>query len=357
MEHRIKILINTPNINKCGGVADYFSSLKNKFSFDIKYNYIGGKSKSHFFVLNQIKDYFKFIILLFKFKPDLVHLNPSLDKKAVIRDGLYLLIASIFKKKTIVFWRGWDKNFEKLIKDKHKHLFKFIFSKANSHIVLANEFKSKLIEWGISKPIYLETTKVDDDLLKYFSIKNKKYTEINILFLTRIEKYKGIYETIETYSILKKRNENVNLIIAGDGSELKNVKQYVKINNLKDVSFLGFVKNKEKTQSFSISDIYIFPSYSEGMPASVIEAMAFGLPIITRPVGGLKDFFENGKMGYITESKDPKVFAELIEKLITDKEKMKKIGKYNHEYAKNRFLASKVAKRLENIYETMYHEK
>ncbi len=86
------------------------------------------------------------------------------------------------------------------------------------------------------------------------------------------------------------------------------------------------------------------------MPTSVLEAMAFGLPVITRPVGGLKDFFINGEHGFMTESKDPEIIAGLIEKIIPDKGLWKRISINVHEYAKERFMASMVAKRLEDIY-------
>jgi len=80
-------------------------------------------------------------------------------------------------------------------------------------------------------------------------------------------------------------------------------------------------------------------------------AVAFGLPIVTRPVGGICDFFENGKMGFITESKAPEVFADLMEKLITDCDGRKKIARYNQRYAKEHFMALQVAKRIESIYQ------
>ena len=86
------------------------------------------------------------------------------------------------------------------------------------------------------------------------------------------------------------------------------------------------------------------------MPNSVLEAMAFGLPIITRPVGGIADFFENSHHGFITKSRDPSVFANYIEKLISNKVLYKKSSLYNYKYAQENFLASKVAKVLEKIY-------
>ena len=86
------------------------------------------------------------------------------------------------------------------------------------------------------------------------------------------------------------------------------------------------------------------------MPTAVLEAMVFGLPVVSRSVGGLKDFFINGKFGYITESRDPSVFAALIEKLIADRHLMTKMSVNCHNYAKKRFMASMVTARLENIY-------
>ena len=74
------------------------------------------------------------------------------------------------------------------------------------------------------------------------------------------------------------------------------------------------------------------------------------MPIITTPVGGIKYLFENGKMGYFVEKNDPEVIANLIECLIIDKGRMIDIGLYNHSYAKENFLGSKLAKNLIEIY-------
>ncbi len=75
--------------------------------------------------------------------------------------------------------------------------------------------------------------------------------------------------------------------------------------------FLGHVSGAAKTQAFRAADIYLFTSLAEGMPNSVLEAMAFGLPIVTRPVGGIRDFFEDGRMGYATDSLDSGDYTEL----------------------------------------------
>ena len=80
-----------------------------------------------------------------------------------------------------------------------------------------------------------------------------------------------------------------------------------------------------------------------------LEAMAFGLPIITTRVGGIPDFFEDGKMGLFLDSREPEHIAEKIRYLLDRPELMQQMSKYNFEYAKEHFYASKVAKRLEAI--------
>lgn len=346
----MKVIINTPDINLEGGVANHFLGLKSNFTENIFYNYIGGKSQGRFFLYQQLLDYLTFIKKLISIKPDIVHLNPSLNNKAILRDAVFLILSKFLRCKVIVFWHGWDKNCEITIQNKYRKLFLSIFGKANASIVLAQDFSDALKRWGFTHIIYLETTKVDEELLKDFNIKLKNYTRICILFLARIVKEKGIYETLEAYRLLKNKYPDIELIYAGDGEDLDKLKSVTKFQNIKDVTFSGYLTGIDKTNIFKVSNIYIMPTYTEGMPTSVLEAMAFGLPIITRPVGGIKDFFENGKMGFITESKDPNKYAELIDKLINNIEKCTEIGEYNHNYAKKHFYASVVARRLENIY-------
>lgn len=77
--------------------------------------------------------------------------------------------------------------------------------------------------------------------------------------------------------------------------------------------------------------------------------MAFGLPIITRPVGGLVDFFENEKMGEMVDSLKPEDFVPYVEKYLKNRIQTKMTSIYNYQYAKTHFMASEVAKRMENL--------
>jgi len=289
---------------------------------------------------------------------DIVHANPSLEYKALIRDAFFIILAKIFKKNLIIFVHGWGENTEKTIFGSAplRSIFKKIINLADTTFVLADEFRTKLRSLGINRPIVVESTMVDDSLLRDFVPNNRlRRSEhrgrIRILFLARITKAKGIYRTVDTYNLLRKRYDQLELVIAGDGPDLASVKNYVQTLQIPDVEFLGFVSGEKKRWTFERSDIYLFPtSHGEGMPISVLEAMAFGLPVITRPVGGIRDFFANGRHGFITESKSVDVFANLVSKLITDVHLYNQICLYNYSFAREYFMGSKVAYRVQAVY-------
>ena len=116
------------------------------------------------------------------------------------------------------------------------------------------------------------------------------------------------------------------------------------------------MSGQEKKELLETANIFCFPSYGEGMPNVVIEAMAFGLPVVTRRVGGLADFFKDGEHGFFTTSKDPIIFADFIEKLLVNQQLYEEISLNNYQYARSNFLASCAAKRLEEIYRSVLAE-
>ena len=120
------------------------------------------------------------------------------------------------------------------------------------------------------------------------------------------------------------------------------------VENCVNIKMVGHVKGSEKAKLFKESHIFCLPSYSEGLPNSVLEAMAFGLPVITTEVGGLKHFFHDNKMGFFVAPGSIHELKEKLEILILDKEKMVEIGKYNYNYAHEKLLNNVVVKRISN---------
>ena len=345
----MRILINTPDTARLAGVANFYRVLRPVFSDDIVYFTIHVSFPNILKPFALAYDLLCFCIQMIFGKIDAVILNPSLGKGAVVRDGLYAWVAkNIFKKSFYVHWHGWQKVYEKVIDTGRDRFFIRAFFQSDGMFVLANSFKETLVRWGYDPDkIHLTTTVIEDSVTETNRIYREKESW-TVTFLARLVKEKGILTAIDTQEILEKhKNLPARLLVAGNGPDFKSSQEYALSKDLKNIEFLGYVQGNAKADAFLNGDIYIFPSsHGEGMPTSLLEAMGYGLPVITSRVGGIPDFFENGKMGFMIDSADPKDYAEAIETLVSDPELAERMGRYNRQYASEHFTASKVAANL-----------
>lgn len=345
----MRILVTVPAFDLVGGggVANQYLGLEPYWKQDVRYC-VYGKRKHISAILTFIPDLFIYLFRLLFGRYDVVMVNPSFRKYQLFRDGLYLIIAKLLGKKVVTFFHGWDVNLASKYKT-DPGIFYYVYNKNNLIFVLAKAFREQLREIGINCPVVISTTKVEDSLLSDFSLSNVNRHGNRILFLARIVKEKGLDIAIQAFQIAIKRNPNLFIDIAGDGDYLKEMKSYVKQHNIPNVEFYGFVSGNKKIELMSKADIYILPSsWQEGLATSVLESMAFGLAVISRPVGGIIDFFVNDKMGFLTESLNPDDYAEILLRYINDKSLLEEISEYNYKYAKEHFLASKVAENIES---------
>lgn len=343
-----KVIILVPKTDLIGGIANYYASLRPYLPSDIKYFVRGGRGYKNKTIrgLFIIYDIIRFSVVLLFSEPDLVVINTSIGKDGLRRDSVLLRIAkNVFQKKSIVFFRGWENTFFQ--KNRVPNWFSNTFLQCDKIIVLSNEFKNQLINIGYSGQIILETTVVDRQLLFTKSSIPRPESAFSILFLSRIEVDKGIYDILEAVKMLQNGNDDIFLDIAGEGSEIAKAKKYVENEKIENVTFHGFVNGFAKAELFRTASVYVFPSsHGEGMPNSVLEAMAFGLPVLTTRVGGIADFFNEGEMGFYIESRNiPNLNAQLL-KLINSPDLCNRISNYNKEYARNEFFSDKVAARL-----------
>ncbi|HBG04829.1 MAG: hypothetical protein A2075_11475 [Geobacteraceae bacterium GWC2_58_44] len=357
----MKVLLNAPELGLPGGVAKYCSVLRGHFKNPISY-FTVGKRGVHDGLFSKIattvQNYGRFLRALSGV--ELVQLNPSLGSRAVIRDGVFLLLAKLRGKKVVVFFHGWDDSCEARIRRHFLCPFGLVYFRADTIIVLASVFKEKLVAMGYRKEIHVETTTVELEMFPHGASalaarrENERSGGLQILYLSRIEKEKGIYQAIDSYALLTGRCPGARLTVVGDGSELAAARDYVAARGIAGVQFKGYLSGMAIREAFAAADVYLFPTWhGEGLPISVLEAMVFGLPVLTRPVGGIADFFEEGRMGFLLESKDPALWAGKLEQLAGDREALLAMGEYNHRYAAGRFSPDHVVRRLEAIYETV----
>lgn len=354
-----KVLIVHPDFKRLGGIEAYFLKLSpclnvSHESFPIAQR--PGESGRLARLARILGDYRKFWRALSDRNIEIVHLNPSLEPKSFYREGLFHLMARLRRKKTLVFFHGWDPGFEEKIDAGDGRLFRRFFGNADAFVVLAASFADRLRKWGIAQTIHAETIVIEDSAIASVDVgatveKRLDSPPWRVLFASRLFRTKGIMTVIEAMRIVLRSRPDFELQVAGDGELAGEARALVERYQLRNVAFLGVVKGAQKYEIFRNSHLFCFPTeHAEGFPNVIVEAMTFGLPVITRPVGGIPDFFQDGVHGYLTHSTAPEEFAKLIIRVAEDQERYRRMAHANHQYARTHFRASEAARRLERIY-------
>jgi len=194
--------------------------------------------------------------------------------------------------------------------------------------------------------------------LKEFSPKGEKFNEfldgkINLLFVGRIEERKGLIYLLKAFEILKRKYQNLRLIVVGEGPERKNCEDFVKEKNLKDVVFLGELKEKELFKIYRTGHIFCAPSiFGESFGLVILEAMASGLPFVAFANEGYKSWLK-GKKGeeFLVPPKNHVLLAKKIEILIKNPQKRKELSLWGQKEAK-KYSWSNIAQKVLNFYQT-----
>lgn len=138
-----------------------------------------------------------------------------------------------------------------------------------------------------------------------------------VLNAARLNRQKGQWNLVKAASLLKKRGEAVHFLIVGDGPLESELKALAKIEGVEDmVTFGGFREDVDNI--LQLSDAFVLPSLDEGMPMSLLEAIARKVPVVTTPVGDIPQIIIGGRSGHVVPVEDPLALADALAALLHD---------------------------------------
>lgn len=221
-----------------------------------------------------------------------------------MRTSSFVRLAKLFGKKVIIHSHASRfKDYYIQSGDVRKKKIRKTLNSADVLIVLSESWR----EWFKSIEVKSDIITVLHNITEYPTIidnNESKGTKKNFLFLGEIGPRKGVFDLLEAIArhkdVLRDRME---LRIGGNKMEDK-LKAFIIDNKLADFTFFeGFVTGRRKIDLLNWADIYILPSYNEGLPISVLEAMSYSMPIISTPVGGIPEVV-NDKNGVLVTPGD-----------------------------------------------------
>ncbi len=198
-------------------------------------------------------------------------------------------------------------------------IFAYIFDKTFAKYILKNSQLIFPVSESVRdflnknyKNIKLGPTMYNSYDFKNVKIQNKKKPKLlKLLFVGRIIRSKGIYELVDSCKFLSKDNIPYSLTIIGDGSERENLEKYIKKNGIKDIVLKGQLPYEDTQKEYSKYDIFINPSYTEGLPTTVLEALANNLIVVATDAGGTREIIPENKLIKLNKL-SPEIIAEHI---------------------------------------------
>ena len=275
----------------------------------------------------------------------IVHIHTA-SYNSFKRSALFISLAKFFKRKVVIHIHGggFKEYYEKNTSFVHKNLLK-----CDTIIALTEYWKEFFKGLGFKNVIVVPNI-VDSPI-----IQEKKYHDdkVHILYLGLITKAKGIYDLLDVINEHKVEFDGkITLHIGGNGETitLQNIIKEHGLSNI--VKFEGWVSGEKKLELLNNTDVFILPSYTEGLPISILEAMSYKLPVISTPVGGIPEVVKDEENGFLITPGDKKALYNTIIKLATDKEQRMSMGELSYKKVQPHFPEN-VSARLENIYKEL----
>lgn len=304
---------------------------------------------------------FRALFLVWKF--DIVHFHTVPDKIClIIQMPVFLL--SILAKKRIVFHVHMG---NQLKEETGNRLFKWCLSKTDLVILLAKRWEKlfrdefmtqKGLEHLKTAVVYNACDPVEEVpyINKHKSIiwvgfmDDNKAPDIMLkawrLILDEEEKKKSEGLDCPNYSEWK-----VTLMGNGHVDKFKRMANDLELNN--NVEFAGYVVGQQKIDYFKNAAIHVLTSYHEGFPMVVLESWAYGIPVISTPVGGLPDVIEENKNCVTFEFGNPKDLAEKIKMLIQNEGLRKEMSAFERDFVVKKFSLGAIGQELGKLYEIL----
>lgn len=272
------------------------------------------------------------------------------SKGSFLRKSIMVLIGKLFRKKIILHIHGAKFHLFYQNSKLLKPYIKYILESADVVICLSESWRQ-----FFSSNFKLKQLEIINNVIEEAAQqpRNGHSPRVNLLFLGQIGNRKGVFDLLEVLASNKNDFKNrVHVTIGGIG-EVERLQKTIKEKEFNgDVTFAGWVKGTKKAELLNDCDVYILPSYNEGLPISVLEAMSYGKPVISTNVGGIPEIVKPGYNGWLFQPGDHEALTTIIKEVLDNRDKLQEYGN-NSLLITRDYTPGSVVRSLEKLYAKM----
>jgi len=361
---KIRVIITSPSLDtskNVGGISNLTRLLIEK-NDEIEFtHFIVGKEDSQkrnfkwFFL--QFNRLYKFFNATKKRRVDIAHINYPMSQLSIIINFLLILISSrINNVLTVVHLRGGVLSMNDKVSWCQKIIINGSLQSAKKIIVLGEKEKEFINSfYGVSKnniEVLPNSVEVPNESVILNKINNRCLQDlpISILFIGRIDSNKGLKEILDAFKSVKAKSNSFKFYLAGTGPDETSF--IAECNNILGDGFkyMGILDYKSKQKLFLQIDVFILPSYFEGLPNGLLETMSYGIVPIVTPVGSIPEVVTDSQTGYFVSVKDSLSLTCVIERIISNKGMLKELGVNCYKKINEKYSISNYIIKLNSIY-------
>ncbi|HTN66590.1 MAG TPA: glycosyltransferase family 4 protein [Burkholderiaceae bacterium] len=292
-------------------------------------------------------------------RPDIVHINTGLDHKAYWRDLSYLAMAKLLRIKVVNQIHGGPTPAQFFPHSAAlTWLLRRVLESSDAVSVLSREEYKAYAAFAPDILLARIPNAIDpSDLLGPIAAPEPG-RPLRLVYIGRLVREKGLFEALDAIASLRRAGRRLQLDIAGGGAARQELQARSAELGLSDsVTFHGPVFGAEKNALWRAADALVFPSYSEGLPYSLLEAMAAGTPAITCAVGAVPDVMQHGVHGLFVPPRDADAVAAAIAALDDDRALLERMAHAARDRVLEHYTLNRLAQDFGNLYEAVLRHK
>lgn len=344
---KLKVLMIGSDLSVKGGMTTVVENFTAKIDRNIvQYDFIpthieGSKVKKLLFF---IKNYFKIKKHLNKY--DVFHIHMS-ERGSYIRKAMIIRLLKKHDKKVILHHHGPEfSTYYEVSSVKRKSHIKRTLSMVDLNLVLSNQMKEAILT--------IEPNAITKVLYNGVHVPNENHYSNRgniILFLGKIGDRKGAFDLFEAIKVLdSKLDSNIKFYFCGNG-EVDKLNQLIIENHLETrIPHVGWINGDLKQEILDHTLINVLPSYFEGLPMTILETMALGIPNISTKINAIPEVILNESLGFLGNPGDINYLVNKIELLALNPDLRKIISKNSYKQIKNNFNIDTLINDLQSIY-------
>ncbi|WP_316844697.1 glycosyltransferase family 4 protein [Pedobacter psychrodurus] len=276
----------------------------------------------------------------------LIHIHLS-EPVSALRKTVFFVIAKLLRKKVILHFHAFS--IQTTINGKFGQLYRYLFTKCDQLIVLTDSWKNDIQDkFGKGLPIHVIYN--PSNIVEGRNPINQR--DNTILFAGTLSERKGFIDLINAFALISEKHGNWRLILAGNGELDKGKELVSELGISSNVVFSGWVVGEDKELLFNNAKIFCLPSYAEGLPMAILDALGYGVPIVTTPVGGIPDVLTNRETALFVPPGDVQALSLALDTLMSDPQLIQQLSDSGTSLAIEKFGLKEIMKKIANIYES-----